>query len=1026
MYIHIGGSFKHDRDGNLRYIDGECDTWQVNPDLLTIWEFHEKVRIGRYDVDLVEGIYYLEPNKSLDDGLKQIIGDDTVREVLDVMKGHGEVHIYVDHIPNFAEIVPVSTILMLPTSGDPLEPGGGVCSDDGGGVCSDVGGGVCNDAGGGVFSDAGGSRINEDEAFNEVGEMRDNNSDEQDAIFNEAGSYRSTEHGDHFVAGSDVQNDCFPQQPDIDNVEEPEENEYEHGLENFPELSDNEDEETILARDNLRHYSSTQQHANNINIAIQGEDDAEIHSGDEVSYQTTSDEEDSEAEHGVRRKARHPVFDESEGNQEIELGMIFLNKKQFKKAVGQLSIREGREITWKKNDKLQMRAVCKNEKCDWKILLAMDIPTNSWMVKTFYNCHTCSRTITNKGCTSSVAADHLVKTRGVASLRMNRGDVFEAIRDDLGVELTPVQRKKTKDKLKKKFESVSNAAYSRLFDYANELKSKDPEASVVLQCCRQSADTTPTFLRMYVYFSALKKGFLAGCRRVIGVDDAFLKGAYKGELLTTVVRDVNNQMYPIAWAVVEVEKRETWEWFFEELRKDLLIGDGSRFCIMSDQQKVRLVKAVEELFPCAEHRFCARHKYNNFRKQHKGKELQKAFWKCVKARTVPEFSKALDELTSLKPSTRETMFNTDPKHWCRAFFQTETKSNIVDNNMCEVFNGLLVESRHKAIVSLHQDLRAFCGQRTVARREFGDRKFVDDFGPRTWEKLVANTRGSRRCKFLWPGSNYYEVQENGADVYMVNVDERKCTCKEWDLIGIPCRHAMVAINARKEKAEDYVSDWYRKEKFKAAYEYAVPVTEGMNQWEKTRMPPVQPPPARKMPGRPKGKRVLEEWEGHTNMSRKGRQMTCQKCFQKGHNSRKCKAQGPTTAPQPKNANASEEQVPVEDSQHPKTVTENDDSQIPLSQVVNPMPVNDPMSVQNQNEENTNPATVQQQKNRVQIPAKRQNKKGQRSSESATANPPAAAPHATVETPQQPKKKVKTTAKEPPRHRAKSVGNRSNQ
>ncbi|GKV06937.1 hypothetical protein SLEP1_g18754 [Rubroshorea leprosula] len=980
MYIHISGSFKHDRDGNLRYVDGECDTWQVNPELLTVWEFYEKVGIGRYDVDLVEGIYYLEPSKSLDDGLKQIIGDETVREVLDVMKGHGEVHIYVDHIPNFAEIVPVSPVLMLPAPGDPLEPGGGVCSDAGGGVCSDAGGSVFSDAGG-LCSDAGGSRINENEAFHEVGERRDNNSDEQDGIFNEA-----------------------------DNVEEPEENEYEHGLEDFPKLSDNEDEETILARDNLRHYSSTQQHADNINIAVQGEDDAEIHSGDEVSYQTTSDEEDSEAKHGVRRKARHPVFDESEGNQEIELGMIFLNKKQFKKAVGQLSIRGGREITWKKNDKLRMRAVCKNEKCDWKILLAMDTPTNSWMVKTFYNSHTCSRIVTNKVCTSSVAADHLVKTRGVSSLRMNRGDVFEAIRDDLGVELTPVQRKKTKDKLKKKFESVSNAEYNRLFDYANELRSKDPEASVVLQCCRQSVDTTPTFLRMYVCFSALKKGFLAGCRRVIGVDGAFLKGAYKGELLTAVGRDANNQMYPIAWAVVEVEKKETWEWFFEELRKDLLMGDGSRFCIMSDQQK-----AVEELFPCAEHRFCARHKYSNFRKQDKGKELQKAFWKCVKARTIPEFTKALDELTSLKPSARETMLNTNPKHWCRAFFQTETKSDIVDNNMCEIFNGLLVESRHKAIVSLHQDLRAFCGQRTVARREFGDRKFVDDFGPRTWEKLVANMRGSRRCKFLWPGSNCYEVQENGADVYMVNVDERKCTCREWDLTGIPCRHAMVAINARKEKAEDYVSHWYRKEKFKAAYEYAVPVTERMNQWEKTGMPPVQPPPARKMPGRPKGKRVLEEWEGHTNMSRKGRQMTCQKCFQKGHNSRKCKAQGPTTVPQPENAHASEEQVPVEDSQHPTTITENDDSQIPLSQVVNPTPINDPMSVQNQNEENTNPATVQQQKNR-----------GQRSSASATANPPAAAPHATVETPQQPKKRVKTTAKEPPRHRAKSVGNRSNQ
>ncbi|GLT36395.1 hypothetical protein SLA2020_107770 [Shorea laevis] len=273
---------------------------------------------------------------------------------------------------------------------------------------------------------------------------------------------------------------------------------------------------------------------------------------------------------------------------------------------------------------------------------------------------------------------------------------------------------------------------------------------------------------------------------------------------------------------------------------------------MSNQQKGP-IKAMEKLFLCAKHRFCVRHKYNNFRKQHKGKELQKASWKCVKTQTILEFDKAIDELTSLKPSARETMLNIDLQHWCRAFFQSEAKSDIVGNNMCKVFNGLLVESRHKAIVSLHQDLRTFCGQRTVGKREFGIRKFIDDFGLRTWEKLVANTRGSRRCKFLWSGSNCYKVQENGQDVYMVNVDDKKCTCRDWDFTGIPCRYAIVAINSRKEKAEDYVSNWCRKEKFKAAYGYVVPIIEGMNQWEKTEMPPVRPPLAKKMLRRSKGK-----------------------------------------------------------------------------------------------------------------------------------------------------------------------------
>ena len=52
-------------------------------------------------------------------------------------------------------------------------------------------------------------------------------------------------------------------------------------------------------------------------------------------------------------------------------------------------------------------------------------------------------------------------------------------------------------------------------------------------------------------------------------------------------RDGNDQMLPLAYAVVEVENKETWTWFLELLIKDL---GGAQFCqtftFMSDQQKV--------------------------------------------------------------------------------------------------------------------------------------------------------------------------------------------------------------------------------------------------------------------------------------------------------------------------------------------------------------------------------------------------------------------------------------------------------
>lgn len=57
-------------------------------------------------------------------------------------------------------------------------------------------------------------------------------------------------------------------------------------------------------------------------------------------------------------------------------------------------------------------------------------------------------------------------------------------------------------------------------------------------------------------FSGLRKGFQEGCRRVIGLDGAHLKTYLGGVLLSAVASDANNQMYPIAWAVVEVENEE--------------------------------------------------------------------------------------------------------------------------------------------------------------------------------------------------------------------------------------------------------------------------------------------------------------------------------------------------------------------------------------------------------------------------------------------------------------------------------------
>ncbi|GKV41987.1 hypothetical protein SLEP1_g49449 [Rubroshorea leprosula] len=127
-----------------------------------------------------------------------------------------------------------------------------------------------------------------------------------------------------------------------------------------------------------------------------------------------------------------------------------------------------------------------------------------------------------------------------------------------------------------------------------------------------------------------------------------------------------------------------------------------------------------------------------------------------------------------------------------------------------------------------------CAARTIVRKEFGSTKFVGEFGLKIWTKIVRNREGSKKCKFLWPGGGGFEVEDYlnsknkvdlGRNTYIVDLEDRKCTCRYWDISGIPCRHVMTVLSLKKLRVEEYVSDWYKLSRFRASYAYEVPQME---------------------------------------------------------------------------------------------------------------------------------------------------------------------------------------------------------
>lgn len=84
----------------------------------------------------------------------------------------------------------------------------------------------------------------------------------------------------------------------------------------------------------------------------------------------------------------------------------------------------------------------------------------------------------------------------------------------------------------------------------------------------------------------------------------------------------------------------------------------------------------------------------------------------------------------------------------------------------------------------------------------------------------------------------------------------------WDLVGIPCSHAVAAIHDRRDQPMDYVSHFYSKETYLKAYSTSIPALRGMDFWEMHETAALLPPDMPKtVRGRPKRLRRREAWEG---------------------------------------------------------------------------------------------------------------------------------------------------------------------
>ncbi|GKF91063.1 hypothetical protein Tco_0274764, partial [Tanacetum coccineum] len=94
-----------------------------------------------------------------------------------------------------------------------------------------------------------------------------------------------------------------------------------------------------------------------------------------------------------------------------------------------------------------------------------------------------------------------------------------------------------------------------LRDYLVKLQFANPNTIVKIAVERNADPSLPTrvFKRIHVCLGVLKHRFRACRRELLILDDAFNKGPFLGQVLAAVRLDLNNGIYPLAYALVEAQ-----------------------------------------------------------------------------------------------------------------------------------------------------------------------------------------------------------------------------------------------------------------------------------------------------------------------------------------------------------------------------------------------------------------------------------------------------------------------------------------
>ncbi|KAL8089482.1 hypothetical protein AgCh_039089 [Apium graveolens] len=573
---------------------------------------------------------------------------------------------------------------------------------------------------------------------------------------------------------------------------------------------------------------------------------------------------------------------------ELTVGQEFPDVKSCRRALRDCAIALHFEIQTVKSDKTRFTAKCASDGCPWRIHAAKLPGVPTFTIRTIHSEHTCGG-IAHLGHQQAsvqwVASS--VEQRLKENPQCKPKEILEEIHRVHGITLSYKQAWRGKERIMAALRGSFEEDYRLLPQYCEQIRRTNPGsiASVYVN------PMDNCFQRLFVSYQASIYGFLNASRPLLGLDRTVLKSKYLGTLLFVTAFDGDGALFPLAFGVVDEENDDNWMWFLSELHNLLEINTENmpKLTILSDRQK-SIVDGVEANFPTAFHGFCMRHLTESFRKEFNNTVLVNLLWEAASALTVIEYEGKLLEIEEISQEAAYWIRRVPPRMWATAYFEG-TRFGHLTANIVESLNTWILEASGLPIIQMMECIRRQLMTWFNERREVS-MQWTSILVPYAERHMSEALERARTYQVLRANDAEFEViSHEGTNI--VDIRNRCCLCRGWQLYGLPCSHAVAALLSCRQNVHRFTESYFTVVTYRKAYSQTIHPVPDKTLWREMSEGSqgergfdilINPPKSLRPPGRPRKKRVRSEDKGRVK-----RVVHCSRCNQTGHFRTTCSA-----------------------------------------------------------------------------------------------------------------------------------------